>query len=337
MHIALAVALLPAALAAPVAPLYTSDVDSQRALFEGYKVDFAKSYETPGLEAKAFFTFVQNLAIIDARNADDALAEHGLTKYTDMSQAEFEAKLLNYFPPAMTALEQAARDRNFSASAFETQIDWTGELTTDVKDQGYCGSCWAFSATEQIESDALRVLKDENPDVDYVLAPQQITSCDEHDGGCGGGNTETAYKYVEEVKGLMNEKDYAYTSGESGNTGSCKAKAWKEVIGISDWSYVGRSDEKTMSEYIGSTGPLSICVDASKWNSYKSGVLTNCGSSLDHCVQLVGMDLSASTPYWKVCNSWGTSWGEDGFIRLEYGKSMCALDNDPTTVVPELA
>ena len=142
-----------------------------------------------------------------------------------------------------------------------------------MKDQGYCGSCWAFSATEQIESDALRVLQASNADVDFVLAPQQITSCDEYDGGCGGGNTETAYKYVEEVKGLMNEKDYAYTSGESGDTGVCKARAWKEVIGISDWSYVGRSDEKAMSTYIGSTGPLSICVDASSWNSYKLSLI----------------------------------------------------------------
>ena len=169
--------------------------------------------------------------------------------------------------------------------------------------------------------------------MDYVLAPQQITSCDPYDAGCGGGNTETAYRYVESVKGLENEVDYPYTA----KTGTCESSKRKMVIGISDWSYVGRSDEKTMSSYIGSTGPLSICVDAESWNSYKSGVMTQCGHSLDHCVQLVGMDLGASTPYWKVRNSWGTSWGEDGFIRLEYGKSMCALDNDPTMVEPTLA
>jgi C1A family cysteine protease len=341
----LALALLPAAFAAPgVATHYTTDPAVQKQKFEAFKTEFAKKYETPGLEAKAFNSFVENLKLIDERNKVDT-AEHGLTKFSDMSQSEFEANLLTYFPPSMTEEEMAARDRKIESKKTSNAMDWAGVLTTDVKDQGYCGSCWAFSATEQIESDAMRVFKDSNPDFDFQLAPQQITSCDEYDGGCNGGNTETAYRYVEEVRGLENEKDYPYVDGlgvsdhsivSSRGTSKCDAAPIKEKVGISDWSYVGRSDEATMADYIGSTGPLSICVDASSWNSYKSGVLTNCGHSLDHCVQLVGMDLDASTPYWKVRNSWGTSWGEDGFIRLEYGKSMCALDNDPTTVVPTM-
>ena len=117
--------------------------------------------------------------------------------------------------------------------------DWTGTYTPPVKDQGYCGSCWAFSATEQIESDAMRVFKDSNPDFDFQLAPQQITSCDEYDGGCNGGNIESAYRYVEEVRGLENEKDYPYVDGlgvsdhsivSSRGTSKCDSMPIKEKV-----------------------------------------------------------------------------------------------------------
>ena len=82
-----------------------------------------------------------------------------------------------------------------------------------------------------------------------------------------------------------------------------------------------------MASYVQSTGPLSVCVDANNWNSYTGGIMSVCGTSVDHCVQAVGVDASS---YWKVRNSWGTSWGESGFIRLKYGQNTCAITNDPT-------
>ena len=82
-----------------------------------------------------------------------------------------------------------------------------------------------------------------------------------------------------------------------------------------------------MASYMQTTGPLSVCVDANNWNSYTGGILSVCGTSVDHCVQAVGVDTSS---YWKVRNSWGTGWGESGFIRLAYGKNTCAITNDPT-------
>jgi len=87
-----------------------------------------------------------------------------------------------------------------------------------------------------------------------------------------------------------------------------------------------------MASYVQKTGPLSVCLDASSWNSYTGGIMSVCGKSVDHCVQAVGVDASSSSPYWKVRNSWGTSWGESGFIRLAYGKNTCDITNDPTWV-----
>ena len=85
-----------------------------------------------------------------------------------------------------------------------------------------------------------------------------------------------------------------------------------------------------MATYVSETGPLSICVDAETWSSYTGGVMSVCGNSVDHCVQAVGVDTASG--YWKVRNSWGTSWGESGFIRLAYGANTCDITNDPTYV-----
>ena len=87
--------------------------------------------------------------------------------------------------------------------------------------------------------------------------------------------------------------------------------------------------ESAMASYVQSTGPLSVCLDASSWNSYTGGIMSTCTKNVDHCVQAVGVDTSS---YWKVRNSWGTSWGESGYIRLKYGSNTCAIANDPTYV-----
>ena len=87
-----------------------------------------------------------------------------------------------------------------------------------------------------------------------------------------------------------------------------------------------------MASYVANTGPLSVCLDANGFNSYTSGIMSVCGNSVDHCVQAVGINTAASTPYWLVRNSWGTSWGESGYIRLTYGSNTCDITNDPTYV-----
>jgi hypothetical protein len=133
-----------------------------------------------------------------------------------------------------------------------------------------------------------------------ILSPQQITSCDKTSGGCNGGTTESAYRYVESNGGLETDADYPYTSGTAGVTGSCKSNTKENVVTITGYTTVSNSasGESKMATYVGETGPLSICVDAETWSSYTGGIKTICGNSVDHCVQAVGIDTSASTPYW---------------------------------------
>lgn len=204
--------------------------------------------------------------------------------------------------------------------------DWTNTYTTPVKDQGYCGSCWAFSVTEQIESDWMRTGDGSAP----VLSAQQVTSCTSYllpfVGGCNGGQPEAGYEYAED--GLVLDSDYPYTSGKAGVTGECTADLSEAVVKTTSYTNVCSNArcEDTMGAYVSGTGPLSIVVDASKWSTYTGGILETCGTDLDHAVQVVGIDTDEES--WKVRNSWGTSWGEAGFIRLAYGQNTCGLTSD---------
>jgi len=206
-------------------------------------------------------------------------------------------------------------------------------MVTPVKNQEQCGSCWAFSATETIESAWMKKHKLTNVTMS-PLGPQQIVDCDDYDDGCGGGNPPTAYQYVQQAGGQETEKDYPYI-GEDGN---CAFKRSEVYSKVQNWKYACDSeDEPTLLQNTYTYGPTSICVDAANWQDYESGVMTawQCAwiNLLDHCVQAVGWNLEASTPYWSVRNSWSTDWGESGYIRLEYGANTCGLTQEATYVI----
>jgi C1A family cysteine protease len=300
-----------------------TDPTQLKAMWESFKREFGRSYSTMDEETNRFQIFVQNLKAAEQRQKDELAsggnAVHGITKFFDLSQAEFESRYLTADPKLKSServLDSEARTVDTTAAL----VDWTGKLTTAVKDQGYCGSCWAFSATEQIESDAIRTLGKT-----YLLSAEQITQCDKTSYGCNGGWTENAYTYVKNAGGIETEANYPYTSYQ-GVTGTCKSDSSKFVVKVT--GYKTLASESAMASYVQGTGPLSVCVDASTWNSYSGGIVKTCGKSVNHCVQAVGVDTAAG--YWKVRNSWGTSWGESGFIRLSYGSNTCAIASDPT-------
>jgi len=314
---------------AAVQPVLFTTTEAARASFEAFKTQFGKSYAVEEEETR-FNTFMGNLKAADARNAQDT-AEHGITKFMDLTPQEFKSQMLGYQPPHQRPARLEVEIAPIADDAKANQ-DWTNYYTTPVKNQGRCGSCWAFSTVEQVESDAMRELS-----VTHELSTQQVISCDKRDGGCGGGNTETAYAYIEGAGGLVSASDYPDTSHSSGSTGTCsKAKSSDPVISVKSFKTIKsaglttKGTEAAMASYVESTGPLSICVDANSWQTYKGGIMSNCPTRLDHCVQAVGINTDASTPYWKVRNSWDTDWGEAGFIRLEYGSNQCGLTNDPT-------
>ena len=312
-----------AVVASASAKLFSEDHTHQKFMWESFKSEHSKNYQTMEEEPQRFAFFLENLKTADMRNDAEAknqgTAIHGITRFSDLSQAEFESRFLT----ADVSMKTKQVGVEVPSTTTSSSKDWSGVLTTPVKDQGYCGSCWAFSATEQIESDSIRTLG-----VSTILSPEQITQCDTTSSGCNGGWTERAYNYVKSTGGLESNTDYPYTSYQ-GVTGSCKSASAKYVVGVTGYTTI--SGETNMANYVLATGPLSVCLDASSWNSYTGGIMSTCGNRVDHCVQAVGVDTS-SNGYWKVRNSWGTSWGESGYIRLAYGANTCDITNDPTHV-----
>ena len=161
--------------------LFTSDNTVLASRFANFKLKHSRSYESAAEESARYSIFVENLKLIDSRNAEGEKhgTVHGITRFADLTPTEFERDFLT------------ARVDKFNATVNETikplahseklSQDWSGQYTTPVKDQGHCGSCWAFSAVEQIESDAMRTMG-----FSGTLSVQQVNSCDTRDGGCNG-------------------------------------------------------------------------------------------------------------------------------------------------------
>jgi len=321
-----------AAVLAAVLPLAYGAIEgtaATRYAWEEFKVDHGKIYDSQEEEGKRFQIFVKNMRVAEERNAAEKAAGgsavHGITRFSDLTQEEFS----NFFLTSDVSLKTPHEERDnviaeLPAYSEGDEVDWTGVFTTPVKNQRQCGSCWAFSATEQFESDIMRELN-----TTIILSPQQTVSCDKTSSGCNGGWTEHAYNYQERAGGVETEDDYPYRSWV-GNTGSCKADESK--FAATHEGYTTVSGESNMASYVQSTGPLSICLDANTFNSYTGGIMKVCGNSVDHCVQAVGVLPSSTGGYWKVRNSWGTTWGESGYIRLAFGSNTCDITNDPTYV-----
>jgi len=132
---------------------------------------------------------------------------------------------------------------------------------------------------------------------------------------------------VHKAGGIETSADYPYTSG-GGSTGICKFNAAKIAVKITGYKSVARGEANLKTAL--NNGPVSVCLAAEAFQSYRSGILKSCPGSVDHCVQAVGYDDSNSPPYWLVRNSWATSWGEKGYIRIESGKDLCKIADDVT-------
>jgi C1A family cysteine protease len=306
------------------------NVDTARAEFDAFIQEHGKVYADETEYAQRFNIFMNNKAKVARMNRAkpaESTVKWGVTKFMDLTQDEFRGLL-----GTQSTHDDAMPEMNVEkyGSTLPAAYDWrtSSHCVTAVKDQGQCGSCWAFSATEGAES--AYCIKTGTLD---VLAPQELVSCDTSCDGCNGGDLPPAFRYIES-KGLEAEKSYPYTSGTTEKTGTCQYNANAVIATITSWGYATTTKNETaMQVSLVNISPLSVIVDAESWQFYRGGVVdSNCGTNLDHAVQATGYNTNSNPPYWIVRNSWGASWGEQGYIYVEMFKNMCGIAMEPCYV-----
>jgi len=304
--------------------------------YESYQAEFKKAYTSQVVMQVHRATFEANLAKIKQINADYAVGKSSwyaaVNKFTDLSEDE-----MRLFKGHMKGARTASLPANLKVTDLPASVDWrTKNMTTPVKDQGGCGSCWTFSATESLESHI--AIKTGQL---MVFSEQQIVSCATNPnkcggtGGCEGATQEIAFNYTRDAGGISLESSYPYQGADS----PCDASSVKPVATIDGYIKLDANNATQLQAAIANAGPIAISVAAGGlFQLYGGGVFnTNgaCGWDIDHAVvaEGYGVDASSNLGFWLVRNSWGGFWGEAGYIRLfrktDGSAELCGTDTTP--------
>ncbi|KAJ5076048.1 cysteine protease rdl2-related [Anaeramoeba ignava] len=304
-------------------------------LFNHFKNKFNKKYSAEE-EAMRFKIFQQNLRHIEEHNSGESSYKLGITQFADLTNAEYQQLYLrpmkvNHEVPIIRHKELPKDD--------PTDLDWRKKgAVTPIKDQGGCGSCWAFSTTGMIEGCTVVDNTTEGGHELISLSEQQIVDCDKENGqeGCTGGYPHYAMDWVTSINGLCTEKAYPYT-GEDDTCKTTKDPKFCTAASTLDNHYeVTVGDEGDLETKLIKYGPISVAIDASSWDFelYTSGIYFEDGCSttdLDHAVLVVGYhnEATVNKRYWIVKNSWGTSWGIQGYIWMSKDRdNNCGIASD---------
>jgi len=307
--------------------------------FASFKEKFGKTYLSKGEHSLRLDVFKANMKKMEEHNKSGASWTKAVNQFSDLTEAEFESMYLGGYKRMPGSSSGEATVKSKAAKDLPAEKDWRKDgVITEVKNQGQCGSCWAFCTTEMIESYAGLAAGGETP----VLSSQQVTSCTPNPlscggtGGCMGSIPQLGYTYVQ-LFGHVMEDDYPYTSGTTTETGDCMYDFMNTapVVGITGYNTMSPNDQDAVLTHLAEVGPLAVAVYASSWGGYGGGVFTGCSFdsniALNHAVQLVGYGTDAAEgDYWIVRNSWGPTWGEDGYIRLQrQSTAECGTDSTP--------
>ncbi|XP_008329714.1 cathepsin L1-like [Cynoglossus semilaevis] len=296
--------------------------------WEEWKMKHSKVYDNETEFSYRRAVWTKNMNLVLKHNQEAAAGKHsftlGLNPLSDMTAEEINQKLNGF------KVEEAVHLRNYTFKELHflpvpQSVDWrTDGLVSPVRNQGSCGSCWAFSSMGALEGQMKR-----RTGVLVPLSPQNLIDCSTTDGnyGCRGGFISKAFSYVIRNTGVDSERFYPYEQ----KNGKCRYSVKGKAGSCSDFHILPHGDEKTLQAVVASVGPVAVAVNAmlSSFHLYRGGLynVPSCNPRLiNHAVLVVGYGTDAGQEYWLVKNSWGTAWGEEGFIRLAKNKNnLCGI------------
>ncbi|XP_078698624.1 cathepsin L-like peptidase [Branchiostoma floridae x Branchiostoma belcheri] len=301
--------------------------------WEAFKIKHDKAYSEKEEYARRLI-FQDNLKTIETHNQQADAGKHsywlGVNQFADMTHAEYLDKVIGgcLINGNLTKAGSRATYRFIPNLQVNDTVDWRDQgLVTDIKDQGQCGSCWAFSTTGSLEGQHAKATG-----TLVSLSEQNLMDCSRKEGnkGCEGGDMDQAFQYIIQNKGIDTEQCYPYHAKNH------RCKFDNSCIGatMSSFTDVTSGDEDALKQATFSIGPISVGIDAShqSFQFYSSGVYNEfeCSSTkLDHGVLVVGYGTYHSKDYWLVKNSWGTVWGNQGYIMMTRNKNnQCGIATD---------
>ncbi|XP_050385198.1 zingipain-2 [Argentina anserina] len=282
---------------------------SMRERYQRWLAKYDRRYKNRDEWEYRFGIYRSNVELVDFINSQNLSYKLTDNIFADMTNQEFTATHLGF----QAAKNPKTKFRYEGKGDLPTTVDWRKNgSVTPVRDQGRCGSCWAFSAVAAVEG--LHKIKTGKL---VSLSEQQLVDCDINTGnkGCRGGFMDNAFDYIKKY-GITTRRDYPYT----GSDGTCnKAKQKNITVKICGYETVPDNDEKSLQAAVAHQ-PVSVAIDAAGFamQLYSSGVFSGvlCGKSLNHGVTAVGYGEENGSKFWIVKNSWGRNWGESGYIRM---------------------
>lgn len=308
------------------------NLEATETLFRIFNFHFNRTYnsESSDVYQKKFETFSENWKLVQHLNEiERGTASYGMTKFMDYTTDEFKKYFAPGFSRQLVDTPKLADMSLLQSTPMPDSFDWREKgAVTPVKNQGECGSCWAFSTTGNVEGQWFR-----KTGKLVSLSEQELVDCDALDDGCEGGLPSNAYKTIEKLGGLETEGDYPY----DGRDEKCNLVKSKLSVYVNS-SVTLPTDEAKMAKWLSQHGPISIGINANLMQFYFGGISHPwkifCNpKSLDHGVLIVGYGTEDDKPYWIIKNSWGPDWGEEGYYRIYRGDGSCGVNQMATSSV----